>query len=603
MIVTGLLTTQCTRRDATEDPTTSDQGPSSNHGLRVSVLTARTVCLPGMRNSSLFEQEAPPEEIKMRRRTVNRSQMGEPKHRTARSSDVRTGRSTSLLEWAKAVTLTVVAVGSFLAFVHSRKKPWLERTAADFSTVQRCNISSYPTWRIHELEVLGLSGCGDGLVLPEDGATWSRFASLRKIDLNNNSLTSLPDGMDMISSSLEILFLSENSFTSVPDVIGKLDHLRVLSLRGNKLAELSSDNLPTRSLVWLILTSNRIETVNPNVEELKLIRKLMLSHNKLEIIPSELAGCKNLELIRLSDNRISSMPIEVLRLPRLSWISMSGNPISTRPKVRDKLIPKGDIEFSSSVLGSGASGTVIRGKYHGEDVAVKVFKGSGSLGSDGLALDEAVINGIVDHRYAVSAMGVIPSDDGQWYEGMVMKLLRGTKSLGKVPSFDTVTRDEGPGEHAGIMSEDEVRRTIWNVASALTYLHSIKVTHGDVYLHNVMSDEGGVARLSDFGASFVCDGSELIEERLESIEVLAFGRLVQDLYSWHMNIDLPDSTITDEERSVTGRRRGNASMMKEGPMRDLVASILQPDQSLRPTFKSLTNTLSQIPDFASFAGD
>jgi len=535
----------------------------------------------------------------MRRRTVNRSRMGEPRRRAARSSDVKAGRSTSLLEWAKAVTLTAVAIGSFLAFVRSRKTAWLERSAADFAKISRCNITTYPTWRIHELEELKLSGCGDGLVLPEDRAAWSRFASLRKMDLNNNSLTSLPDGMETISSSLEILFLSENSFTSVPDVIGKLNHLRVLSLRGNKLAELSSDNLPTRSLVWLILTSNRIETIYPNVKELKLIRKLMLSHNKIEVISSELAGCKNLELIRLSDNSISIMPLEVLSLPRLSWISMSGNPIATRPKVRDKLIPRGDIEFSSSVLGSGASGTVIRGKYHGEDVAVKVFKGRGSLGSDGLALDEAVINGIVNHRHVVSAVGVIPSDDGQWYEGMVMKLLRGTKSLGKVPSFDTVTRDEGPGKHASTMPEDEVRRTIWNVASALTYLHSINVTHGDVYLHNVMSDENGVARLSDFGASFVCDGSELIEERLQSIEVLAYGRLVQDLYSWHLNVDLPDSIVADEERSASGRGRGTASAMKDGPFRDLMASMLQPDQSLRPTFKSITTTLSQLPDFAT----
>ena len=555
--------------------------------------------------SSLFEEEVPPE-IKMRRRAVNRSQMGEPKLPRAAAHDtgvLQAGRSTSLLEWGKAVTLTVVAVGSFLAFVHSRKTAWLERTTADYSTIRRCNLTTYPSWRIHELEELQLSGCGDKLVLPEDGATWSRFASLRKMDLNNNSLTSLPDGMAMTSSSLEILFLSENSFTSVPEVIAKLDRLRVLSLRGNKLGELSSDNLPTKSLVWLILTSNRIETINPNVEDLKLIRKLMLSHNQIEVIPAELAGCENLELIRLSDNRIISIPIEVLSLPRLSWISMSGNPILTRPEVRDKLIPKGDIEFSSTVLGSGASGMVIRGKYHGEDVAVKVFKGSGSLGSDGLALDEAAINGIVNHRHVVSAIGVIPSDDGQWYEGMVMRLLRGTRSLGKVPSFDTVTRDEGPGEHAGTMSEDEVRRTIWNVASALTYLHSIKVTHGDVYLHNVMSDEDGVARLSDLGASFVCDSSELIEERLESIEVLAFGRLVQDLCSWHLNIDLPDSIIIDEGLRATGRVRRNAPGMKDGPLRDLLASILQPDQSLRPTFKSLMNTLSQLPDFASLEMD
>ena len=490
--------------------------------------------------------------------------------------------------------------------------------------LSQCDLSTYPDWQISELKELNLSGCSLS-VLPGDVALWSKLASLKKIDLNGNLLKDLPAALEVLAPSLEIMFLSENLFQVVPEVIGRLARLRLLSLRGNKLRELTTVNLPSNSLEWLILTNNRIERIDTNVRDLIRLRKLMLSHNLLDSIPTELAECKALELVRLASNRIAApIPSQVAMLPKLAWISLSGNPIFKTPQMREKEISENDITLDrAAVLGKGASGMVFRGKYNGQDVAVKMFKDQ-STGSDGNAIDEAAINGLVSHPLAVSAIGVLRSEDNPGtYSGMVMDLLRGTHSLGKVPSFETVTRDAEPALHAKGLTNDQVYGTIWNVASALKYIHSeLGLSHGDIYLHNILQDGDGVARLSDWGgelehiklshltfltqlctyndlchvfinaASFVYDRKNVSQAlKFQKIEVLAFGRLVQDLFEWHMQIAVPDST----EPPYRGKDRGRP--MGEGPLYDLIQSILQPDQGDRPTFDDIKQMLSKMPEF------
>ena len=425
---------------------------------------------------------------------------------------------------------------------------------------------------------------------------WGQLKNLKKLELNNNELTTLPACLDALPS-LEILFLSENKFETIPECIGRMSKLRMLSFRGNCLKELSSTNLPTSSLVWLILTNNDIGMINPNVKELKLLRKLMLSHNKIPNIPKELGQCTDLELIRLANNDINvPLPNEFLTLPKLAWISLAGNPIAHNPEtLKEREILKSSVTVDESrVLGRGASGTVYLGQYNDKDVAVKIFKQQ-SMGSDGCAADEARINAVVDHPLAVSAHGVFISDDGS-PEGMAMELLEGAEALGCVPSFNTVTRDAGPSDTAKDLSKDQVLSVVWNTAIALEHVHSsANVVNGDIYLHNILrtSKDLGTTKMSDWGASFIYDGNDNDSAAtFEAIEVLAFGRLVQDLFDWHLATALPDST---EPADFLGRTRGD--LLERGPFYDLMTSILQPDQASRPTFATIKAKLSSMPEF------
>jgi hypothetical protein len=393
---------------------------------------------------------------------------------------------------------------------------------------------------------------------------------------------------------LEILFLSENKFQVFPEVIGKLSKLRMLSLRGNRLTELSTTNLPTNSLVWLILTNNLISRIDPNIGKLKRLRKLMLSHNRLSCIPREFEKCKDLELIRLANNEIThELPKGFLSLPKLAWISLAGNPIAHCPQTKEKEICKSTVSLDESrILGKGASGIVYSGKYAGQDVAVKLFHQQ-SKGSDGRPEDEAAINALVEHHLVVSALGVFLCDEKEKHEGMVMQLLEGAKAVGKVPSFDTVTRDAGP-DGAIELDRESVLSIVWNVATALEHVHTkVDVSNGDVYLHNILMCNGGIARISDWGASFIYDGNHDYAPIFERIEVLAFGRLVQDLFDWYLNSSLPD--LTESADFLLGRTRGE--LINNGPFYDLMESILQPDQMKRPSFKEIKKALSQLPEF------
>eukprot|EP00984_Skeletonema_dohrnii_P015000 scaffold6421_cov99-Skeletonema_dohrnii-CCMP3373.AAC.3 len=489
--------------------------------------------------------------------------------------------------------ISIVALCFLSVVMNNRSQHNLSNLDHGGKSETRCDLSTYPLWKISELKELNLSGCGNHLNLPDEPSLWTSFSALKKLDLNNNQLNTLPQSIEHLPS-LEILFLSENEFGVIPKVIKQLKKLRVLSLRGNLITNLSTLNLPTATLEWLILTSNRIQTIDADIKDLKLLKKLMLSHNDISEIPAELPPY--LELVRLADNNIRSVPTSVLTLSKLAWISLSGNPFSSLQSTSTqeaKVIPESELEiYESDVLGSGASGKVYKGAYQGEDVAVKVFKAM-SKGSDGNSEDEAYINSLIDTPFAISALGAIPAAEGEGkYKGMVMKLLDGTNPMGKVPSFQTVTRDEGPAPHATNLSTQQVMGAIWNMVNALEYIHARGVCHGDVYLHNVLRDGKGVARLSDWGASFVYDRTLVeVASSIEKIEVLAFGRLVQDLFSWNLNVAVPDST---ELGSYLNTKSGSKTM-------SLIASILQKDQSKRPTFREIKETLATIPEFESFS--
>ena len=46
-------------------------------------------------------------------------------------------------------------------------------------------------------------------------------------------------------------------------------------------------------------------------------------------------------------------------------------------------------------------------------------------------------------------------------------------------------------------------RVAVSIASALNYLHSLRICHGDVYAHNILPDASGNAVLCDYGERFL----------------------------------------------------------------------------------------------------
>jgi serine/threonine protein kinase len=130
---------------------------------------------------------------------------------------------------------------------------------------------------------------------------------------------------------------------------------------------------------------------------------------------------------------------------------------------------------------------------------------------------------------------------------------------------------------------------VYNVAIVLEHIHSSGVVNGDVYLHNILQCGESGSKVSDFGASFVYDRDKY--PIFERIEVLAFGRLVQDLFLWHL-----DTAITDTTEHPQGTKT-----LEKGLFSDLMELILQPNQLGRPSFRDIQDTLSFLPEFSAAA--
>jgi hypothetical protein len=173
----------------------------------------------------------------------------------------------------------------------------------------------------------------DELEASESGtrAMIERFGVLRKLDLGNNRLSTLPA---VLPSTLLTLFCLNNNFETIPPAIAELPHLRMLSFKSCRLRDVGVAPLPP-SLVWLILTDNELVTLPDSLGRLTRMRKLMLANNHLASLPSSLAAMRELELLRLANNQLKELPAWLYELPRLTWLAIAGNPfVAPAPLLR-----------------------------------------------------------------------------------------------------------------------------------------------------------------------------------------------------------------------------------------------------------------------------
>lgn len=89
-----------------------------------------------------------------------------------------------------------------------------------------------------------------------------------------------------------------------------------------------------------------------------------------------------------------------------------------------------------------------------------------------------------------------------------------------------------------------------------------------------MIDGDKVSRISDWGASFAYNRDDAEQaDLIEKIEVLAFGRLVQDLVSWHSDVIVVPKEI-----------------------QDLLVQIVESETTERPNFRTIKEKLSFISE-------
>jgi hypothetical protein len=292
----------------------------------------------------------------------------------------------------------------------------------------------------------------------------------------------------------------------------------MLSFKSCRLEDIGDAPLPA-SLVWLILTDNRLTALPDSIGRLTRMRKLMLANNRLVALPPSMAAMKELELLRLANNRLPQIPDWLLALPRLTWLAIAGNPcVQTAPT---RVGVPSDVKFDELTLGprlgEGTSSVVRRGVWHDQTVAIKMCapvppptrpsraptsrarcpcRYKAPLSSDGRNIDEVRASCAVDHPNVLRWLGYLhehgdadvearaSSASGSWRLLGIVEWAPGFGSLGKPPSMESVTRDTYDTDAR--FSGAEIRNIASNIAAAMAHLHSRSVAHGDLYAHNIL---------------------------------------------------------------------------------------------------------------------
>ncbi|AYL99544.1 leucine-rich repeat-containing protein kinase family protein [Mucilaginibacter celer] len=372
--------------------------------------------------------------------------------------------------------------------------------------------------------------------------------TLEYLDLSFNSLSSLPPDFGRLQK-LKIFFCSENQFTVLPEVLADCPLLDIVGFKSNLIETVPAKAI-NPNLRWLILTNNKVNELPAEIGNCHRMQKLMLAGNRLKTLPPSLSNCQNLELLRIAANQLDELPQWLLSMPKLSWLAFSGNNFNHKHAV--KSIEKIDwSEFEMKhLLGEGASGIISQAAWnnHGvvKDVAVKIFKGA--VTSDGLPQDEmdaCIVAG--NHEGLVKLIGEIANHPDN-KKGLVMELIpKSFFNLGLPPSLASCTRDVFKPEMR--LSVNQVLKIVSTIASVAEHLHSNGIMHSDLYAHNTLIDGEGNTLFGDFGAASFYDKTEkAVAEKLERIEVRAFGCFLDDLIGLCLEKDHPEIHVLSTMR-------------------------------------------------------
>ena len=354
-------------------------------------------------------------------------------------------------------------------------------------------------------------------------AAYELAEEIEVLDMSHNQLTHLPDDLARFSR-MRVGFFSGNPLGEVPRVLADCEQLALVGLKSCGITAMKPNSLPT-SIKGIILTDNKLTTLPPAMgSEYPSLKKLMLTGNQLQTLPESLSGHENLELMRVAANDMSSAPEWLKELPSLAWYSDAGNPIhGTHTIVSPQEYRADDIVFGE-LLGQSSKNQVYQATIDGQPVAVKLF-GEG-ITTDGLPEDDIQASLLAgSHSGLIGTLGVYRDE---CRTGLVMPLIPASyRVLASPPDFATLTRDVYMLDTTmSTMQSETVAR---NIAEALRHLHAQGVMHGDVYAHNILVDGDGRAVLGDFGAASLYDPVHRAEEWRQQLDVLGFGRLLEEL--------------------------------------------------------------------------
>lgn len=149
-----------------------------------------------------------------------------------------------------------------------------------------------------------------------------------KLNISQNYIKDVPSNMLNVKS-LTRLELQENSLESVPEFLfSKMPSLQTINLSHNRIKKLPDIKKWSTFLGNLDLSYNKMELFPKEVSGISL-KMLNLAHNNFDKVPLGVCKIKTLEHLDLRGNEdIHELPSEMGRLTKLSTLSLAGLKVS-----------------------------------------------------------------------------------------------------------------------------------------------------------------------------------------------------------------------------------------------------------------------------------
>lgn len=163
------------------------------------------------------------------------------------------------------------------------------------------------------------------LTLPDD------IKEIEVLNLGNNSLQELPEGLGSTLTKLRILILRRNKFTSVPSPVFQLRHLAELDVSHNCLSHFSEDVEHLKGLKKLCVSHNKIRYLPAQIGTLQALEEVDVSFNELHDFPGSFTHLKKLRTLDVDHNKLQNFPPELLALSELEELDCSGNKLEGLP--------------------------------------------------------------------------------------------------------------------------------------------------------------------------------------------------------------------------------------------------------------------------------
>uniref|UniRef100_A0A8D0DFW4 Multifunctional ROCO family signaling regulator 1 n=1 Tax=Sander lucioperca TaxID=283035 RepID=A0A8D0DFW4_SANLU len=175
------------------------------------------------------------------------------------------------------------------------------------------------------LRQLTLCSKDNQIIFPDD------IAEIEVLNLGNNGLQTLPDGLGSSLNNLRILVLRRNKFTAVPRAVFELGQLLELDMSHNCLRSLSEGVGQLKMLKKLCISHNRIQSLPAQIGALQSLEELDVSFNDLRDFPRSFCGLAKLRTLDADHNKLNAFPAEILALGELEELDCSGNKFETLP--------------------------------------------------------------------------------------------------------------------------------------------------------------------------------------------------------------------------------------------------------------------------------